>query len=315
SNLTRMQPLDPQARAVLDWIAAARALSTHELTPERARVAYEAGTLEMAGEGEPVGAVAETEIPGPAGPLRLRLYRPDIPHGPLPALVWLHGGGWVVGSLDSHDALCRRLVNRARCVVVAVDYRLAPEHPFPAGLEDCTAAVEWAAEHSAEISAASGLLAVGGDSAGGALAATVARRMRDAGAPLALQVLVYPVTDSRFDWPSYARYPQGYYLLGDDMRWYWDQYAPGDKANPDAAPLRAGDLTGAAGALVLVAGFDPLHDEGVAYAEKLREAGVPVELVEFPGQIHGFVRWLKATDQAATEATDAIAAVLRTAWA
>ncbi len=150
--------------------------------------------------------------------------------------MWLHGGGWIVGSLDSHDALCRRLANRARCVVVGVDYRLAPEHPFPAALQDCVAAVQWVADHGDEIGADPTRLAAGGDSAGGALAATVARRMRDSGVALALQVLVYPITDSTFDRPSYERYGQGYNLLSADMRWYWDQYAPGDQTNPGAAP-------------------------------------------------------------------------------
>jgi len=224
--------------------------------------------------------------------------------------VWLHGGGWMVGSPDSHDALCRRLSNRAGCVVVSVHYRLAPEHPFPAALDDALAVVGWVAEHAGEIGGDAERLTVGGDSSGASITTAVARRWRD----LQLQVLVYPATDAAMDAPSHERYATGYCLERDEMRSSWDSYLAGaDPADPDASPLRADDLAGVAPAFMLVAGFDPLHDEGVAYAGRLQAAGVPVELVEFEGQIHGFVRWLAALD-AAGDAADRIATALRHAW-
>jgi acetyl esterase len=305
-----MAELHPQARELLDRFEASGAPPPHTVTPEQARKNYEDGTPALAGQGDPVASVTDRQAPGPAGAVPLRVYRPG--DEPAPVLVWLHGGGFVVGSLDSHDALCRRIANLAGCVVVAVDYRLAPEHPFPAAFRDSLAAVEWVRAHAAEIGADPARLSVGGDSAGGNLAAVVARHLRDLGAPLELQVLVYPVLDSRFDWPSYQRCGNDYYLLLDDMRWYWDQYAPDPSArsDPDAAPLRATDLSGVAPGLIIVAGFDPLHDEGVAYAERLRDAGVEVELVEAGDWIHGYVRWLAVSD-AAGDAVKVIADRIR----
>lgn len=204
-------------------------------------------------------------------------------------LVWLHGGGWMVGSPDSHDALCRRLSNRAGCVV-SVHYRLAPEHPFPAAVDDALAVVGWVTDHAGEISGDATRLTVGGDSSGASITTAVARRRRD----LRPQVLAYPATDAAMGAPSHERYATGYCLERDEMRASWDSYLAGaDPADPDASPLRADDL---AGAFVLVAGFDPLHDEGVAYAGRLRAAGVPVEL------------------DAAGEAADRIATALGHAW-
>lgn len=302
--------LDPQARELLDRLAVAGAARPHQCTPEQARANYEAGTPALCGPREPVDEVTDHD----AGGVPARIYRPGG-DGPLPTLVWLHGGGWVVGSLHSHDALCRRLANRTGCAVVAVDYRLAPEHPFPAAVDDTLSAIRWLAEHGGGLGLDPSRLAVGGDSAGGNLAAVAARRLRD-DLQLALQVLVYPVTDRGFDTESYQRCADGYYLLREDMRWYWDRYDPdgSGRSHPDAAPLRAADLAGVAAALVLVAGYDPLRDEGVAYADRLRGAGVNVELVEFERQIHGFVRWLAVMD-AAGEAVDRIAGALGRAWA
>lgn len=300
--------LDPQARALLDRMAASDTAPPHRCTPQQARANYEATNATLCGPGEPVAEVSDRQADG----VPVRVYRP-AGADPKPVLVWLHGGGWVVGSLDSHDALCRRLANRADAVVVSVGYRLAPEHPFPAGLDDALRALRWVAAEGSAVGADPRRLAVGGDSAGGNLAAAAALRVRGEIA-LAVQVLVYPITDYRFDWDSYQRSGEGYYLTLADMRWYWDQYVPAeaDRVRPDAAPLRA-DVTAAAPAFVLVAGYDPLRDEGLAYAARLRAAGVAAESIEFDGQIHGFVRWLAAMD-AASEATEHIAAALRRAW-
>lgn len=302
--------LDPQVRALLDRMAAEPA--PPERSIEQMRADYDAASPALAGPGEPVAQVSDRTISGPGGEIPIRAYRPSTPvyqpsKQPVPVLVWLHGGGWMVGSPDSHDALCRRLANRAGCVVVSVHYRLAPEHPFPAALDDALAAVGWVADHADEIGGDASRLAVGGDSSGASIAASVARHRLD----VRLQVLVYPATDAAMDTASHERYASGYYLERDEMRSSWDSYLAGaDPADPDASPLRADDLAGVAPAFVLVAGFDPLHDEGVAYAGRLQAAGVPVELVEFEGQIHGFLRWL-ATLDAAGEAADRIATALR----
>ena len=298
--------LDPQVRALLDRMVAEP--TPPERSMEQMRADFDAASPALAGPGEPVAQVDDRTIPGPGGKIPIRVYSPST--HPVPVLVWLHGGGWMVGSPDSHDALCRRLSNRAGCVVVSVHYRLAPEHPFPAALDDALAAVGWVADHADEIGGDATRLTVGGDSSGASITTAVARRRRD----VRLQVLVYPATDATMDAASHERYATGYYLERDDMRSSWDSYLAGaDPADPDASPLRADDLAGVAPAFVLVAGFDPLHDEGVAYAGRLQAAGVPVELVEFEGQIHGFVRWLAALD-AAGEAADRIATALRRAW-
>jgi len=298
--------LDPQVRALLDRMAAEP--TPPERSMEQMRADFDAGSQALAGTGEPVAQVGDRTIPGAGGEIPIRVYGPSTQ--PVPVLVWLHGGGWMVGSPDSHDALCRRLSNRAGCVVVSVHYRLAPEHPFPAALDDALAVVGWVAEHAGEIGGDAERLTVGGDSSGASITTAVARRWRD----LQLQVLVYPATDAAMDAPSHERYATGYCLERDEMRSSWDSYLAGaDPADPDASPLRADDLAGVAPAFMLVAGFDPLHDEGVAYAGRLQAAGVPVELVEFEGQIHGFVRWLAALD-AAGDAADRIATALRHAW-
>ena len=240
----------------------------------------------------PVGAVEDRSIPGPAGDLPVRIYHPDLDAQTLPALVYFHGGGHVIGNLDTHDAVARNLCNGAGCIVVSVDYRLAPEHKFPAAAEDAFAAVGWCAVHGAEIGIDPRRMAVGGDSAGGNLAAVAALMARDAGGPaIRLQVLVYPVTDYACDTESYRTYSDGYGMLdAPSMRWFRDHYLRGDADRLDwrAAPLRAGDLTGLPPALVLTAQCDVLHDEGEAYARRLRAAGVEVEYRKARGLIHGF---------------------------
>jgi acetyl esterase len=238
----------------------------------------------------PVGGVMDTTLPGPGGPIPIRVYRPQET-GPHPLLVYFHGGGWVLGDLDTVDDVCRALCEVCRRVVVSVDYRLAPEHKFPAATDDALAAVRWAAAHAEALGGRAEGLAVAGDSAGGNLATVTALRVRDEGGPgIAAQVLVYPITDHDFDTPSYRLHETGYSLTRAGMMWFWEQYLarPEDADHPWASPLRTVDLTGLPPALVLTAEHDPLRDEGERYADRLREAGVPVRSVRFDGMVHGF---------------------------
>ena len=239
---------------------------------------------------ESIARIENRTVPGPAGQIPVRIYTP-VGTAPFPVLVYFHGGGWVIGNLDTHDGICRSLANRVGCLVVSVDYRLAPEHPFPAAPEDCYAATRWLAEHAGSLGGDKGRIAVGGDSAGGNLAAVVALMARDRGGPkLAFQLLVYPATDTDFETRSYRENSEGYFLTRADMVWFWNHYAPRDedRRNPYAAPLRAASLRGLPPALVITAEFDPLCDDGNAYAARLREDGVPVRLSQQDGLIHGF---------------------------
>jgi acetyl esterase len=235
--------------------------------------------------------VRDFEIRGPDSPLPVRVYTPPG-RPPFRMVVFFHGGGWVVGDLDQADVDCRCLCADTGSIVVSVGYRLAPEHRFPAGPEDCYAGLEWAASEAGALGGDSGRLAVGGDSAGGNLAAAVALLARDRGGPaVSHQILIYPVTDCSFDTGSYLAFARGYWLTRDDMRWMWESYLGDglDAANdPRASVLRAPDLSGLPPAVVVTAGCDVLRDEGVAYAERLRAAGVPVRLLPYAGQVHGF---------------------------
>jgi acetyl esterase len=240
--------------------------------------------------GAPVARVVNQTIPGPAGSIPVRIYYPSE-STPLPVLVWYHGGGWVLGTLDGVDHVGRELANTANCIVVSVDYRLAPEHKFPACPDDCEAAYYWAVENAASLGGDPRRVAVGGDSAGGNLAAVVSLRAREAGRPLpAFQLLIYPVTDADFTRPSYVENADGYMLTEVSMRWFWDQYvnSPEEMADPQASVIRASDLSGLPPALIITAEFDPLRDEGEAYGELLRQAGVPVTVTRYDGMIHGF---------------------------
>jgi acetyl esterase len=283
--------LDPQARRHLDEMEKLGQRPVQELSPEAARAQSEANAAALAGGSEEMASTADLEVAG----VRIRHYVPagsGAQGADLPLVVFMHGGGWVVGSLDTHDGVCRALANRVPCRVVSVDYRLAPEHPFPAAVDDSWAVTRWAFEQSDRV-------AVAGDSAGGNLAAVMALRARDAGLPLAFQLLIYPVTDHSFDTASYSANASGFGLTQLGMRWYWDQYlGSSDGAHPDASPLRAKELSGAAPALVVVCEYDPLRDEGVAYAERLEAAGVPVRLAEYEGMIHGFFRLGSVMDRA-----------------
>jgi len=284
--------LDPEAQAYLDATAALVLPSFAEQGAVEARRVTALRAPLLAGEAEPVARVEDRTLPGPTGPIRIRLYAPET-SSPLPILAFFHGGGWVTGDLDTHDSACRGLANRASCLVVAVDFRCAPEHRFPAPLEDCWAAVEWLGREGAELGGDPARLALCGDSAGGNLAAAGAVRARDRGGPpIAAQLLVYPVLDCNLETPSYLAKATGYGLTRDSMRWYWEQYLGegGDGLSPEASPLRTGDLAGLPPALVVTCEHDPLHDEGVAYARRLAAAGVRVEQIDEAGMIHGYFR-------------------------
>jgi acetyl esterase len=292
-------------------VAAGGVPPAHLVTPEQARRNTLAAVPAVAGEAIPLPRVEDRTLELEGGRVPVRVYAPDGEN--LPVTLYFHGGGWVVGNLETHDTLCRRLAAGARSIVIAVDYRLAPEHPYPAAVEDCWAALRWAAEHAGEIGGDPARLAVAGDSAGGQLAASIALRARDAGIPLRLQVLIYPVTDHDFDTTSYRANAEGFGLLRETMHWYWDHFCPdpGQRAEPDASPLRAAELAGVAPALVVVCELDPLRDEGVAYAERLEAAGVPVTLIEEAGMIHGYARLFAVIDRAHKTVADVSQALER----
>ncbi len=291
-------PLDPQAQAFLDQMAAYDAPEMDTLTPEAVRADMRA-MVGLLGAGEPVARVADQRIPGPDGSIPVRVYTP-AGAGPFPILVFFHGGGWVIGDIETHDGLCRSLCNGAGCVVVSVEYRLAPEHRFPAAPEACYAATAWVAEHAAEVGGDAQRVAVGGDSAGGNLAAVVSLMARDRGAPpLAFQLLIYPGTDMRMQSPSIAENGEGYYLTRSDMVWFRGHYIRGEQdiTNPLASPLLAPNLRGLPPALVITAEFDPLRDEGEAYGKRLEEVGVPTRVSRYNGMIHGFLSMAPILDQ------------------
>ncbi|MCA1648399.1 MAG: alpha/beta hydrolase, partial [Chloroflexi bacterium] len=283
------------------------------------RDALEQRTLVTGGDRERVEQVLSSEIPGPAGPIAVRTY---VPLGSrqaelkLPGLVFFHGGGWARGSLQTHDILCRALANGGGCIVVSVDYRMAPEHKFPAAIDDAVAATRWVAEHARQIGIDPTRLAVGGDSAGGNIAAAVALVLRDAGGPPLLhQLLIYPVTDYNFETRSYVDNAEGYMLTGAAMRFYWQLYLR-DEADADdqrACPLRARDFANLPQALVITAEFDPLRDEGRAYAERLRAAGTRTVYRDYAGMVHGFMTSAGVLDQGRQAVGDA-AAALRAAF-
>ena len=318
-----MIPTDvhPEIQAFLRQMAEAQLPSIQVLAPEAAREQFEAGMrarLELF-PAPPVASVENRTIPGPAGAIPVRVYRDAEPAGgSLPVLAWFHGGGHVIGSLDTHDAMARNLCLEAGCVVVSVDYRMGPEHPFPAAVDDCFATVRWLAEHGGEVGADPGRIAVGGDSAGGNLAAVAALLARDEGGPaLRHQLLVYPVTDYRCRGPSYERYARGYGTLeAESMRWFQRHYLGGPDAAGDwrASPLLAADLSGLPPALVITAECDVLRDEGVAYAERLAESGTPCEHAPHAGMVHGFFGLLGIAG-AATQAHARAARALRDAFA
>jgi acetyl esterase len=286
--------LDPESQRLIDLMAAANRPAWNTLSPQAARDLYL--SLRPAAQGpRPAEAkVVDRTIAGPAGDLAVRIYRPaSAPmDAKLPCLVYAHGGGWVFGNLDSHDVLCAQFALEAGIVVFAVDYRLAPEARFPGAFDDVVAGLKWVAANGASIGVDPTKLAIGGDSAGGNLAAAVAIWARDNGGPrLRLQLLAYPVTDAVGRADSYRRYEDGYGLNAATMEWFFDHYTP-DKARRDdwrVSPLRARSLAGLPPALVITAGYDPLRDEGRAYASRLHQEGTQADLVEFGGMLHGFL--------------------------
>lgn len=292
-------PLDSQAEAMRARRAASGTPPLYTLSLAEARAADLADIRASAGHPEPVAAVEYRTIPGPGGPLDLRIYRPDREAG-RPALVYFFGGGWTLGTLDTCDAICRSLTNAAGCVTVSVGYRLAPEHPFPAAVEDCHAGTLWAADNAASFGADPGRIAVGGDSAGGNLAAAVALLARERGGPaLVHQLLVYPNTDHRAHTASMRENTDPLLFNRESVAWYWRHYLADERdgLNPLASPLRATDLSGLPPATVITAEFDPLRDEGEQYALLLDKAGVPVEARRYEGVPHGFFAMAGVLDQ------------------
>jgi acetyl esterase/lipase len=310
--------LDPQLKAYADRLAAKGDPPRHTLSPERARAMraadlaadLEAGLVAL----EPVARIENRTIPGPDGEIPIRIYTPHG-DGPFPSVVYFHGGGWVIGNLDTHDSHCRSIANGAGCVVVAVDYRLAPEHKFPAAPGDCYAATCWAAAHAVELNTDRARLALAGDSAGGNLAAVVALLARERGGPaIAFQLLVYPITDLRMQTASYTDNADAPMLTRDDMNWFCGHYIRRDEdlVNPLVSPLLALDLSGLAPALIVTAEYDPLRDEGEMHGERLRVVGVAATVRRYDGLAHGFLGYDLMVERAKDAKAETIAA-LRTA--
>jgi acetyl esterase len=285
--------VDPQMQAVLERVAKSALPPFYTVSAVEARRIYKDTRAVLSPPVPEVGAVRALAARGPAGPIPLRLYRGlgTAAGTPLPLLVYFHGGGWTIGDLDTHDIICRTLANNAHCAVVAVDYRMGPEHKFPAAVEDCIAATRWIAAEAPALGVDAARIAVGGDSAGGNLAAVVAITLRDAGGPpLVFQVLAYPATDQRMDTASHARFGEGYLLTRNNMLWFRDNYLdPRDYDDWRASPLRAADLARLPPAHIITAGYDPLLDEGRAYSDRLVAAGAPVLYECFEGMAHGFL--------------------------
>lgn len=302
--------LDPDIRRLLDTVFnAAPAIGPPAIAALRA--AGEAMPKLLGGEPEPVAACHDDAVPGAGGAIPVRIYRP-VPATPLPTLVYAHGGGWVTGSLASHDRLCRILANRLAACVIAVDYRCAPEHVFPAALDDVEAAWQWTLKHAAALGVDGSRIAVGGDSSGANLAAALTLRLRAQRQPQPrAQLLLYPALDAAASLPTYAAFATGYNLSATQMRWYWDVYR-GDTAppTPELSPLSSPGLAGLAPAVIAVAACDVLRDDGLTYAKRLRAAGTPATLIDCTGMIHGFMRWNGAVP-AASAWIDAIALAMR----
>lgn len=292
--------LDPKVRAALDL--AGPTPDFRAQGPALVRSNFNLMAAKVPKLNEPLARVENRTVDG----VRIRIYRPEG-KGPFPVCLYFHGGGWVVGDLDSHDHVCRSLARRGRAVVMNVDYRLAPESKYPGALDDCLFALRWAESHAADLEGDPKRISVAGDSAGGQLAAGLALRVRDEGGPkIASQLLIYPVTDRNFDTASYLEYAEGFGLTRTNMKWFFECYLrdEADASNPWNAPLRAKDLKGLPPALVLTAEYDVLRDEGEAYAKRLHEAGVPVRCLRFNGMNHGFIRMaaiFPKADRAVTE--------------
>lgn len=285
--------LDSDAWSVLETIRLADRPPYDQMSVEDARAAYDAGRQATMAEPQAVGHVGDLVIPSAWGGIPARLYRPVTDDKSiLPLFVFFHGGGWVLGSLDSHDGLCRRLANSSQCAVLAIGYRLAPEHPFPAAFEDAEQAVRWALQEAASLGADPKRIAVGGDSAGGNLAAAVCHRLRDEGGRMPVfQLLIYPAVDFAMDTKSHRLFAEGHLLTSRIQQWFHAHYlgSTASKADWRVSPLRAERFAGLPPAFILTASHDPLRDEGEAYGRRLYEAGVTTTIIRVPGQIHGFL--------------------------
>ena len=304
--------LDPQIAGLIETLDSGFP-PVHTMTGAEARAAIRSRFVANPNP-EPVADVADHQVDVGGGSIAIRVYRPESGE-PLPILVYAHGGGFVFCDLDSHDGLCRNLANLLPAVVISVGYRLAPEYQWPTAAEDVFAVTQWAATHATELGGDAARIAVGGDSAGGNLAAVTTVMARDRGGPaIAAQLLLYPVIAADFDTESYRRFGRGYYNPRPALQWYWDQYVPdaADRRHPYASPLQA-DLAGLPAAVLVLAGHDPLRDEGIAYADALAAAGVPVTRCAFEGGIHGFMTMpmLDVAHQARREAARSLAELLR----
>lgn len=311
-------PLDPEMQDALDFIASRGVPPHYELTPEEARVNMEKSRAVFGGDEVALPRVEDRAVRGPGGDIPIRVYSPQPAGGggKLPMLVFFHGGGWVMGSLDTHDGACRRITKLSECMVISVDYRLAPEHKFPAALQDSIAAVVGVFDLADELGGDAARLAVGGDSAGGNLAAVVAMMAKESGhPPIAFQLLIYPVVTCGYDTPSMRANAEGQLLTLKGMQWFWDHYLndPGDAESPLASPMKAAGISGLPPAHVVTAEYDPLLDEGEAYADLLREADVAVTAKRYDGLMHGFINM--TSTKCANSAIAEMAAVLRTALA
>jgi acetyl esterase len=307
-------PLDPDARAYLDQVDLMALPPIDGMTVSEARQSVEAGADLLFGPKDAVAEVKDLAIAGSAGSIPIRIYS----NGPADqggVLVYFHGGGWVFGSINTHDGVCRALARRTQCTVVSVEYRLAPENKFPAAIDDAWASVEWTFKRRADLGTQKPCIAVGGDSSGGNLAAVVALRARDGGLPLCFQLLVYPVTDCHSDTASYNEFATGYGFTRNEMQWFLGHYlnSSADRENPTASPLLSRDLSGVAPALVITCEYDVLRDEAEAYSDRLRAAGVPARYSRYDGLLHGFYR-MGAVFRRSQEALDESASALRTAF-
>jgi acetyl esterase len=297
-KVKKNMPIDPKAEYLLKKMAEMGMKPLSGMSPEEARQMI-LNSMRDAGPTRPVASVADRMIPGPAGDLVIRVYSPHGT-GPFPLLVFFHGGGFVLGDINSHDPICRELCEGAGCVVMSVEYRLAPENKFPAATDDALAAIRWAAEHASHMGADPERIAVAGDSAGGTLSAVTALRIRDQGGPpLCGQLLIYPATDFYKPGTPSLRENSGYFITIEDMEWFMNHYLNDESEadNPYAFPMRAEDLSNLPPALVITGECDPLRDEGEMYAARLKSAGVPVRLIRYEGMIHGFFNFVGLLEQ------------------
>ncbi len=317
-NESPLMPVDPLLKAFFDQLAQTPTPKLWEMTPEQGRQAFLAMVQLVGPKDVPVGKVENRKIPGPGGEIPVRIYTPIAAGSdPLPALVYFHGGGFVIGDLDTHDGLCRILASEAGCCVIAVDYRLAPEHRFPAAVDDAYAATCWVEANAPRLGVNANRIAVGGDSAGGTLSAVVTQLAKQKGKPrICFQLLLFPAGQMTGVTRSRRELRDAYFLEAQTLDWFFDHYIAdrSDLDDPRASPLLAKDFSGLPPAFVMLAGCDPLHDEGLQYAEKLRGAGVTVAVADYPDLIHCFV-YLQAVLPQAREAMNKAAAALRQAFA